>query len=86
MSEDARVRRLAELREKAILDEKEAKYTGYCEGKREGYKEGREEGRQDGIKEGIEKRRTARNLKEQGVDIDIIIKATNLSKNEIKAL
>ena len=45
MSEDARVRRLAELREKAILDEKEAKYTGYCEGKREGYKEGREEGR-----------------------------------------
>ena len=49
MSEDARVRRLAELREKAILDEKEAKYTGYCEGKREGYKEGREEGRKYNI-------------------------------------
>ena len=72
MSEDARVRRLAELREKAILDEKEAKYTGYCEGKREGYREGRKE--------------TAKNLKEQGIDIDVIIKATNLSKEEIEKL
>ena len=72
MSEDARVRRLAELREKAILDEKEAKYTGYCEGKREGRKEGREE--------------TAKNLKKQGIGIDVIMKATNLSKEEIEKL
>lgn len=35
MSEDTKLRRLAELREKAILDEKEAEYTGYCKGKDE---------------------------------------------------
>ena len=38
MSEDARLRRLAELREKAILDEREAEYTGYCKGKSEAIK------------------------------------------------
>ena len=38
MSEDARLRRLAELREKAILDEREAEYTGYCKGKSEATK------------------------------------------------
>ena len=68
ISEDARMQRIAELREKAILDEKEAKYTGYMngleegrkdgkelglkEGRQEGRKEGRKEGRQEGIKEG----------------------------------
>lgn len=104
MSEDARVRRLAELREKAILDEKEAKYTGYCEGKREGYKEGREEGRQDGIKEGREEGikegikegrkegrenaqvETAKKMKEKGLDIDLIIEITGLSKERIEIL
>ena len=84
MSEDARVRRLAELREKAILDEKEAKYTGYCEGKREGYKEGREEGRKDGRENAqIE---TAKKMKEKGLDIDLIIEITGLSKERIEIL
>lgn len=62
MSEDDRIKRLAELREKAILDEKEAAYTGYCrgmekgleDGRKEGIKEGREEGIKEGIEEGIE--------------------------------
>lgn len=35
MSEDERIRRLAELREKAIMDEKEAEYTGYCRATKE---------------------------------------------------
>ena len=38
MSDDKVVRRLAELREKAILDEREAEYTGYTKGKEEGVK------------------------------------------------
>lgn len=36
MSEDERLIRLAELREKAILDEREAEDTGYIRGKKEG--------------------------------------------------
>ena len=70
ISEDARMQRIAELREKAILDEKEAKYTGYMngleegrkdgielgkqKGKEQGRQEGREEGRKEGRKEGME--------------------------------
>ena len=51
LSEDERVRRLAELREKAIMDEKEAKYTGYTEGRREGREEGRKQGKEATKKE-----------------------------------
>ena len=70
LSDDERVRRLAELREKALMDEREARYTGYTvghkqgfeygkekgieEGIREGKKEGKEEGRKEGIREGKE--------------------------------
>ena len=36
MSKDETLRRLAELREKAILDEKEAEATGYHKGEKEG--------------------------------------------------
>ena len=32
MSKDEKVRRLAELRQKALMDEREAEYTGYCKG------------------------------------------------------
>ena len=47
LSEDERVQRLAELREKAILDEKEAKYTGYMEGLEEGRRDGLELGKEN---------------------------------------
>lgn len=46
MSQDEKVRRLAELREKALMDEREAEYTGYCNGVEDGIKQG--------IKQGIE--------------------------------
>ena len=100
MSEDDRIKRLAELREKAILDEKEAAYTGYCEGLnkgledgrkkglQEGKSEGRKEGRKEGIKEGIKEgvRTTARNMKKEGIDIETIMNVTSLSKEEIEEL
>lgn len=72
MSEDARLRRLAELREKAILDEREAEYTGYCKGLEKGKSE--------------ERKTIAKNMKDKGIVIEIIEEMTNLSKEEIEAL
>ena len=72
ISEDERVRRLAELREKATMDEKEAEYTGYC----------------NGLEEGIERntKEIAKKMKEKGADIDFIIEVTGLSEEEILKL
>lgn len=72
LSEDERVRRLAELREKAIMDEKEAKYTGYTEG--------RVEGRE------ITKKEIAKKMKEEKIDMEIIVKVTGLTREDIDKL
>ena len=76
ISKDEKARRIAELRQKAIMDEKEAEYTGYCNGLEEG------------IKQGIEQRNIeiARSMKEEGIDIKHIIKVTGLSEEEINTL
>ena len=76
MSQDEKVRRLAELREKAILDEKEAEYTGYCNGVEDGIKQGIEQNQKD----------VAKKLKNKGTDIDFIIEITGLSKEDIENL
>mgnify|MGYP005778986359 CR=1 FL=1 len=76
MSQDAKVRRIAELREKAILDEKEAEYTGYCNGLEDGIKQGIEQNQKD----------VAKKLKNKGTDIDFIIEITGLSKEDIENL
>ena len=56
VSGDEKLRRIAELREKAIRDEQAAmayaKEHGYNDGYEEGKKEGREQGRKEGRKEG----------------------------------
>ena len=46
------------------------------------------EGREDGFKEGfyLTKVETAKNLKPNGVDIEIISKSTGLSKEEVEKL
>ena len=49
-----------------------------------GMQMGMQKGLQKGIQEGI--RETARKLKELGVDNDIIIKSTGISKEEIEKL
>ena len=64
MSEDERIQRLAELREKAIMDEKAIERFG--------------------IKKGIEQ--TAKKMKEEGLDIELIKRITNLTEEEIKLL
>ena len=53
ISEDERVQKLAELRKKAIMDEKAIESFGRKIGLEEGIKEGIKEGRKKGIKEGI---------------------------------
>ena len=72
LSADEEMRILAELREKAILDERSLK---------EGYYN-------DGIKVGIEQtnKENAKKMKEEGINIETIIKITNLTKEEIEKL
>jgi len=62
----------------------DAERRGRQEGREEGRHEGREEGRHEGRHEGMEK--AARNLKALGVSIEIIVKSTGLSPEEIAKL
>ena len=65
---------------------------GLAEGRAKGLEEGRAEGRAEGLEEGLEKGRAeerleiARNLKSSGIPVDVIIKSTGLSEDEIAAL
>lgn len=76
ISEDVKIQRMAELREKAILDENEARETGYQEGKEQGIKAG--------IKEGEE--RIIQKMKQAGIKVEEIAKITGISKEEIEKL
>ena len=92
LSDDERVRRLAELREKALMDEREARYTGYTEGHKQGFEDGKGKGIEEGIREGIregkeeEKREIARKMKEEKFDLETILKLTGLTKEVIESL
>lgn len=69
MSEDDYMQRIADLREKAILD----------------YNSGMDTALRKGIAEGEKKAKleTAKKMLEKGMDIDTIIEVTGLSKEEI---
>ena len=54
MTEDEKMRRLADLREKAIMDEKAIRRKGYEDGRSAGYQDGRSVGYQDGRKVGYQ--------------------------------
>ena len=84
MSQDETMRRLAELREKAILDELEAKATSYDEGKNDGLAEGLAKGRSEGSNN--KNKEIAKKMKEKGYELEDIIELTNLSKEEIENL
>ena len=84
MTEDEKMQRLADLREKAIMDEKAIRRAGVEEGREEGRKEGRKEGIKEGIKEG--KLLIAKKMKEEKIDIETICRITELSKTEIEKL
>lgn len=65
-----------------------AKKEGRAEGRAEGLKEGHEKGIAEGIAEGEQRKNleNARNFKALGVSVDIIMKATGLTIEEIEKL
>ena len=92
LSQDEQLQREAELREKAIMDEK-AKYqagldNGKEEGRAEGRAEGHEEGRAEGEKIGHTKaiKEMAKKLLKQDMKIETIAEITGLTIEEIEAL
>lgn len=80
MSQDEYMQRIADLREKAILDYN----SGMSFALRKGIEQGREEGRREGEEKG--KIETARKMLEKGIDIEMIMEITELSKKEIEEL
>ena len=80
VNNDKKERRLAELREKAVLDEIAIRNTGYSDGKTDGIKEGIKEG------EKKEKINIAKKLLDMKMSIDTIIEATGLTKEEIESI
>ena len=84
MSEDERMQILADLRLKAIMDEKAVKRLGYEEGLESGIKDGIKKGIEQGIKQGTTE--IAKKMKEKGTDIEYIKEITGLTKEEIEAL
>ena len=62
------------------MDEKEAKYTGYTEGRREGREEGRKQGKE------ATKKEIAKKMKEEKIGTEIIVKVTGLTKEDIDKL
>ena len=73
LSEDERMQRIADLREKAILDEKAI----YAKGLDDGIKEGLEKGKQK------EKLEIAKKLKKEGMNTELIAEITKLKIKEI---
>ena len=88
LSEDEYLQRIADLREKAIRDEKAIYGRGIEIGEEQGLKKGREQGIKEGIKEGKEqeakkqKEETARKMLEMGMDIETVTKVTGLNEED----
>ena len=89
---------LAEMDERTYMEDviEEAKEEARAEGKAEGRAEGRAEGKAEGKAEGLaegkaealaeEKVRTAKSMLEKGLDIELIIEITGLSREKIEEL
>ena len=84
ITKDKELRRIAELREKAILDENSM--LSYAE--RKGHKEGFEQGIEQGIEQGSKKEKNimAKNMIKKGVEIEFIKEITGLTDKEIEEL
>ena len=80
MSEDEKMQRLAFLREKAILDEKEIIETATNKGLREGMEKGIEKGREENKKE------IAKKLYEINMPIEQIAKIVEMDISEVKKI
>ena len=80
LSQDEHARRLAELREKYIMDQKATEAAGYDKGLEQGLKQGIEQGKKNKTLE------LAKKMKAQGLDSDTIHKITGISIDEINKL
>ena len=80
LSGDAKLRRIAELKEKALRDEATMKIVGMREGLEKGIEKGLEKGRKQTQYD------IAKNMLSENVDIDTIIRFTGLSEEEITSL
>ena len=76
LSEDERMQRIADLREKAILDEKVI------------YAKGLDDGIKEGVEKGIKKRNIeiAKKMLQKGIPLENIAEITELSKETIEKL
>ena len=80
ISEDEKMQRIIELREKAIRDE----HAIYDKGLDDGIEKGIQKGKEKGAKE--EKIKIVKSMLKGNMDIEIIIKITGLTKEEIEKL
>ena len=96
LSEDEKMQRIADLRQKAIMDEKAIYEKGLEIGLEKGMKEGMKEGIQRGIEKGIEKGimegsqkekiEIAKKMLELKIDKETIAEATGLTEQEIEKI
>ena len=84
MLEDEHLRKIAEWREMAIIEENSMKKSAYKKGREEGEIRGEARGKQLGARE--KQLETAKKLKRLNVDIEIIVQSTGLTKEEIEKL
>ena len=86
MSEDEKMERLAELRQKAIMDEKALYNTGIREGKELGRAEGEKIGREAGEKVGEQKNKiqVIKRMLNENFDKNTIKKIANATDEEIE--
>ena len=84
LQNDEIMKRLLEWEESASHEEASIRFTA----RNEGFREGKEEGIRDGIEQGHKEsqQEIAKKLKQEGIAIEIIMKTTGLSKEEIEEL
>jgi predicted transposase/invertase (TIGR01784 family) len=88
LSGDEEARRLAEYEEMARRDEADRQKGAYKQGRQEGLQEGLQEGEQKGLQKGkLEgKLEVARNLLQEELPIELVVKSTGLSLDEVQRL
>ena len=91
LSDDELVR-IAELKEKAEIDERNMKRTakeeGIAQGLKKGIKQGLKQGIEQGLNKGLKQKETeiVKNMLQKKIDINLISEITGLSKDEIEKL
>ncbi len=92
ISEDEKLRKIAEVRERWERDELSAqdywKENGLAEGRKQGLEEGRAQGLEQGREEGIKEAQLeiAKEMLKNEVEVEMIIKCTGIAKEKLEEL